>query len=1000
MLGGMSASALTGDALIAGGTLMGLFGYNRGNWMFDISMRFERFTAGREFAIAQAEQYREDLKQLSALTQKKNMTYAVVASLCMALCIALYCAGRLGLHGPSPPNWLMGLWYTANAGSFAFQIVTIWLAVHACLRAQTASAHLLTRKTRVPVPTLKQLDKARKFASEFEQADWGDIFRVPYVTNNGAPKTDALDKSSAGRSRSAPPGKRHSKTSSWVREEWETDRAGTVRGSLPTMVSDAAPEHFQLYQQVQKYWFEYDIYARVCLLYGFVCFVQSVGYYGLGHINIEIRCFWVAYAVGFVLQVLLVLLLRFDIIHGRNRQHQKLPHCQWAAPFAWLFAAIGMSLDFQVQFNLTAIAFCWVSVFLAYILQLIFTIRLWEVALPDDWATKLSPEERVGAAWWPDTWKVPSAFSHVLYLVAPPQRLQPGQNDIYREVKEGTSLLPEDVGVGAYDTLLGQVKYLESLFEWAFQDAIMNRMSRSGQSQVQVLYKRFNSARSANGGQSGPDPELARACKDCIEGLNQVIAGEGLQAQPRAAEGNDSGSDSAGSAAYSYGGATSGSEYETKHLPSQNPAREKTKALPPFAQTEHIEPWRLVSSIVVAMIIAWLFLIGGCIVDVVLGEQAFLTAPHWSRPPMTRASLAPHELGTPLGFPWAAGTRPWIPEQMVWHEEKRTAGSQHIGGRRLHEGFEGELPNTGRAGLSAALEGLLSILKRGPEGGAVVPEPVSWPGFFEPQLLACGPPEQGGGSFVAAMTPRGFGAAAHVGHTQRAAPRAAEPFSLSGLTELPPLLSASWGTLGSGTEGLLLVSRGGHLATCPGPRPLVGGTWACALAAGVPRLLPVTEGSQLVAAAAAWLGGRLHAALVDESSPDLVALFTQDGEGAGTSWLPLGEVQVPRDGDATQAPKASLAFTGTGDLLVVTDRGAVLQRRLQDGAVVMSTKHAWRSRDSWRAACSLQHGDSAGSVAHLHLRKVAGSFAQRPEVVTAVFSGGSVAGRATDAFFQ
>jgi hypothetical protein len=28
-------------------------------------------------------------------------------------------AGRLGLHGPSPPGWIMGLWLTNNAGSFS-----------------------------------------------------------------------------------------------------------------------------------------------------------------------------------------------------------------------------------------------------------------------------------------------------------------------------------------------------------------------------------------------------------------------------------------------------------------------------------------------------------------------------------------------------------------------------------------------------------------------------------------------------------------------------------------------------------------------------------------------------------------------------------------------------------------------------------------------------------------------------------------------------------------
>jgi len=41
--------------------------------------------------------------------------------------------------------------------------------------------------------------------------------------------------------------------------------------------------------------------------------------------------------------------------------------------------------------------------------------------------------------------------------------------------------------------------------------------------------------------------------------------------------------------------------------------------------------------------------------DVFIGDQGLVTAPHWSRPPMSRLSLEPHELGTPIGLPWYAG---------------------------------------------------------------------------------------------------------------------------------------------------------------------------------------------------------------------------------------------------------------------------------------------------------------------------------------------------------
>eukprot|EP00435_Cladocopium_sp_Y103_P047533 s1227_g14.t1 len=176
----------------------GLFNYNRANYLYDAEFRYERFTAGREYAVEQQNQYRNDLRTLSALTMVKNNQYAGLAALDMALCIALYCAGRLGLHGPSPPGWIMGLWLTNNAGSFSFMGLAIFLALHASFRAQAASVNLLTRKIRVPVPSMRQLDKARRFSSEFEQQQWSDIFRVPYMANPGVPKTDETSSKVSG----------------------------------------------------------------------------------------------------------------------------------------------------------------------------------------------------------------------------------------------------------------------------------------------------------------------------------------------------------------------------------------------------------------------------------------------------------------------------------------------------------------------------------------------------------------------------------------------------------------------------------------------------------------------------------------------------------------------------------------------------------------------------------------------------------------------------------
>merc|ERR1719163_2462759 len=83
-------------------------------------------------------------------------------------------------------------------------------------------------------------------------------------------------------------------------------------------------------------------------------------------------------------------------------------------------------------------------------MMLVFQLRMLELVLPDDWLfpNKVANEDKIGESWWPDTWNVPSCFQHVLYLVAPPQKLAQGQYDLVRELKEGGLTWPKTTSVG------------------------------------------------------------------------------------------------------------------------------------------------------------------------------------------------------------------------------------------------------------------------------------------------------------------------------------------------------------------------------------------------------------------------------------------------------------------------------------------------------------------------------------------------------------------------
>jgi len=190
-------------------------------------------------------------------------------------------------------------------------------------------------------------------ASEFEQQSWGDIFRVPYITNDGAPKTDSVIE--ARRPMSVPPSaarRARNKATSWIRDEFDTDRAGVVTGpstAMASMPENTPPEHFRLYASVQKDWFQYEIYARISLFYGFRCLLHALSLYAIIHIIVELRAFWAAWTTAFILEVLHFFILKFEIVSGHNRHRQeRLPQCEYFGHMATTCAAVAMALDFTL----------------------------------------------------------------------------------------------------------------------------------------------------------------------------------------------------------------------------------------------------------------------------------------------------------------------------------------------------------------------------------------------------------------------------------------------------------------------------------------------------------------------------------------------------------------------------------------------------------------------------------------------------------------------------
>jgi len=501
-----------------------LFSYNRENFQYDAGMRFQRFMASRGFANSQMSMYREDIHGLTEMTVAKMDTWQSVCTLFLCVCAALSCAGRLGMHGAAPPGWLCAL-YSGNIFlAILYTGLALWLALHASLRAQCGMVSLLTRKVRLPIPSLAQLDQARVFSSAYEKQRVGDIFRVPFMphpenapdlpsaSSGDSEPEDAEEASDASPAKKAGTGKdpreafgstERDSVPSWVRDEQVVDKQGGMPGAsvLGEKADHEQPEHFKIMAKAMEEWWQFDVYARITMLYGVLHFLFAVCYYSLGTTISELRGFWISWSVPMLFLTAQVLILRLDIIRDDGQKY--LPKCEWFGHLAPYLAIVGTTLEFRFWYNPTLVTLTWIFVILSLFGHFMFELRLLDLAWPDMTRSQDMPEEAT-KQWWPAAWRVPTSFSKALWILAPPKKLKVGQHCLMHEMDE---LKRSGIGStcrrrrGGADTvtspqaLVQQCMRLDRSFQWWFDGSVWPRVSEKGQRQLHELHARYAPAR-------------------------------------------------------------------------------------------------------------------------------------------------------------------------------------------------------------------------------------------------------------------------------------------------------------------------------------------------------------------------------------------------------------------------------------------------------------------------------------------------------------------------
>mmetsp|Transcript_5272 Transcript_5272/g.12696 ORF Transcript_5272/g.12696 Transcript_5272/m.12696 type:complete len:581 (-) Transcript_5272:161-1903(-) len=429
----LSVPAVGVSAVGAGALGGGLFRYNRENFMFDQGLRFNRYCAGYGMACEQAEQYREDITDLTNLTITKEARFHMICGIMFTCTIQLIMAGRLGVHGPAPSGWLLAAYWCCAAFAFQWLVITTWLSLHSHARAQAGMVHMRTRTVRLPIPSPSMLDKARSFGIRYETQRMGDIFRVPFLTPapHEAP-LDVSDEEDPGKSGATPsrPKKKRAARISWSTPVWAADEepdlytgSGAVQGT---------PEHFEIYRGLMHEWWAHDVYARICMLLTFAHWLHAAAMYIQCHCFTELRAMWVGWSTTVPFCGAIYCILNMDIMQMQNNFMSNIP-VEKVIPFTPLLTCLGMTIDYSVL----EAGWGWRTIiymlsWAVYILHFLWAVRQFDLASPHSLPARA---ELPGKPWWPQEWYLPSAFMNVLYLVAPPKQLEPGQSCLIQEMK-------------------------------------------------------------------------------------------------------------------------------------------------------------------------------------------------------------------------------------------------------------------------------------------------------------------------------------------------------------------------------------------------------------------------------------------------------------------------------------------------------------------------------------------------------------------------------------
>lgn len=322
-----------------------LWSYNRENFKYDREMRQKNEFKLLEFRKIQAELWRDDIRDIIGLTEKKMDAYLIISILQLDACLGLFTEGRLE---PGTPPWLLSFYMLTLAGSFMYLLMSAWFAMHASVVAQCSSVRLLTQFVRLPIPTWKQLEDMRTYGQEYESLHGAHWFRVPY--------TRSLAPTGVRRGQNIPAGQEGSDTRLSSLSKKGNSKNKIQRSSMCSNVSKASEEtcsdnvppsgahpdpwcqelhgderqlyelskegvelrrHVRLAKDAAKQYQCFDAFARVAMTFGTNQLLLAIAFYCLGYVSVQDGAPFVAMGAVAVMASIACIMIQMDFTMTR-----------------------------------------------------------------------------------------------------------------------------------------------------------------------------------------------------------------------------------------------------------------------------------------------------------------------------------------------------------------------------------------------------------------------------------------------------------------------------------------------------------------------------------------------------------------------------------------------------------------------------------------------------------------------------------------------------------